>query len=214
MIIIGAKGFAKEVLCELLNFLGSSKKNIIFFDDVNTVADKVIFDDYEILSSKEEAKEYMASSRDNEFILGLGGPRNRQELYHEFKAMGGNPFTLISKNSTIGPFYNQIGKGSFIGSGVVITAEVDIGIGSLINLNSTIGHNTVIGDFTEICPGVNISGNVKIGRNTFIGTGANILPEITIGQNVIIGAGCLVNKDIPDKALVYGVPGKIIRIND
>lgn len=214
MIIIGAKGFAKEVLCELLNFLGSRKKNIIFFDDVSTNLDSYALDGYDILSSKEEVKEYMTNSREKEFILGLGGPRNRQKLYHEFKDMGGNPFTLISKNSIIGPLNNIIGNGSFIGTGAVITSNVALGIGVLVNINTSISHDCSIGDFVEICPGVNITGRVRIGNNTFIGAGSTILPDMIIGENVIVGAGSLIRENIPDNALVYGVPGKIIRIND
>ena len=214
MIIIGAKGFANEILCELLNFLGNGKKNIIFFDDVSTNIDSYTLEGYEILSSKKDAMEHMINSRDKEFILGLGGPSNRQKLYHEFKDMGGNPFTLISKNSTVGSFNNIIGNGSFIGTGAVITSNVALGIGVLVNINTSISHDCRIGDFVEICPGVNITGKVRIGNNTFIGAGSTILPNIIIGKNVVVGAGSLIVENIPDNALVYGVPGKIIRIND
>ena len=44
-----------------------------------------------------------------------------------------------------------------------------------------------------------------------IGVGAVLLPQVTIGKNAIFGAGSAVTKDVPDNAVVMGVPAKIIR---
>ena len=47
--------------------------------------------------------------------------------------------------------------------------------------------------------------------NCRIGSHSTILPNVTIGKNSIVGAHSLVNKDIPDNVVAYGVPVKIIR---
>ena len=49
-----------------------------------------------------------------------------------------------------------------------------------------------------------------IGDNCLINTGATILGPVTIGNNVTIAAGAVVTKDVPDNAIVAGVPAKII----
>jgi serine O-acetyltransferase len=54
--------------------------------------------------------------------------------------------------------------------------------------------------------------NIVIGDNCLINTGAFILGPITIGNNVTIAAGAVVNKDVPDNAIVAGVPAKVIKI--
>jgi galactoside O-acetyltransferase len=51
---------------------------------------------------------------------------------------------------------------------------------------------------------------VKIKKGAWIGTGVVILPGVTIGQGSIIGALALVNKDVPEFAIVGGVPAKIL----
>lgn len=61
-------------------------------------------------------------------------------------------------------------------------------------------------------PGV--KGDIVIGDNCYISTGVTILGPVTIGNNVTIGAGAVVTKDIPDNAIVGGVPAKIIRIKE
>jgi serine O-acetyltransferase len=53
--------------------------------------------------------------------------------------------------------------------------------------------------------------SITIGDNCFINTGATILGPVTIGNNVTIGAGAVVTKDIPDDAIVAGVPAKVIK---
>ena len=53
---------------------------------------------------------------------------------------------------------------------------------------------------------------ITIGDDCYIGTGTTILGPLTIGNNVTIGAGAVVTTDIPDNAVVGGVPAKVIKI--
>ena len=55
---------------------------------------------------------------------------------------------------------------------------------------------------------------VHIKRNAWIGIGSTILPGVTIGENAIVAAGAVVTKDVPDNAMVGGVPAKIIKMLD
>lgn len=52
---------------------------------------------------------------------------------------------------------------------------------------------------------------IVIRRNAWIGAGAIILPGVTVGENAIVAAGAVVTKDVPDNAIVAGVPAKFIR---
>ena len=52
---------------------------------------------------------------------------------------------------------------------------------------------------------------VVLKENCKIGSHSTILPGVTIGINSIIGAHSLVNKDIPNDVIAFGVPAKIIR---
>ena len=53
-----------------------------------------------------------------------------------------------------------------------------------------------------------------IGDNVYIGAGAIIIGNIKVGNNVVIGAGAVVVTDVPDRAIIIGNPGRIIRYSE
>ena len=206
MLIVGAKGFAKEVL-EVLH-QRKELSNIVFFDDVNTDIPEKLYFKYDVLSSLQSAKQYFSDS-DNRFTIGIGNPILRKKMYEKFIKVGGKFTSVISPFAQIGHYGNTIEVGCNIMTGVVLTNDITIKKGALINLNCTIGHDSLIGKFVEISPGVHISGNCNIGDYTSIGTNATILPKISIGENVVVAAGAVVTKNVPDNCMVAGVPANI-----
>lgn len=207
MLIIGAKGFAKEIL-EVLHQLKRTK-NIVFYDDVNLDIEDSLYNKFPILKSEFEVTEYFKTN-DRDFTVGIGNPLQRETLYKKFTNLGGKLTSVVSPHAYVGYFDNTIGEGCNIMTGAILTSSILIGKGVLINLSCTIGHDCKVGDFVELSPGVKISGNCTIGNLTSIGTNATILPRINIGSNVIIGAGAVVTKDIPDNSVAVGIPAKII----
>lgn len=206
MLIIGAGGFAKEVL-EILK-QRNEVDQVVFFDDIAR-SENIIYDEFKVLGSINEAKEYFIETSDKRCYIGIGKPVLRSKVFEKFKAIGGDFESLISPFSYVGHYDTIIGKGCSIMTGAIITNSVTIGNGCLINLNVTIGHDSTIGKFTEISPGANISGKCIIGDFVSIGTNATVLPNIKVGNNVTIGANSVITRDVPDNCLVMGVPGKI-----
>lgn len=209
MIIIGAKGFAKEVL-EILH-QNNQLEGLAFYDDVNLELPDLLYNQFPILKNEIQVKEHF-QSYGNDFTIGIGEPKLRELMYEKFSRLGGHFTSTISSTAYIGNYENQIDDGCNIMQKVVLTNDITLKKGVLINQMSSIGHDVLIGEFSEICPNVSISGNCKIGDYVFIGTGAVILPKIMIGNNVIIGAGAVVSKDLPDNCVAVGIPAKIIKM--
>lgn len=99
-------------------------------------------------------------------------------------------------------YKTSIGEGTKLphgGLGVVIHEDAIIGRNCKILQNVTIGGRN------------GKSGAPKIGDDVLVGAGAVLLGDIKIGNNVAIGANAVVLNNIPDNAVVVGVPGRIIR---
>ena len=208
MLIIGAKGFAKEVL-EIFN-QQQQIAGIVFYDDVSADVPEMLYGQFPVLKTIAAAEQNFG--QDPRFVLGVGTPKLRRMLGTKMGVLGGELTSSISPRATIGGFQNVLGLGVNIMSGAVLTNDIRVGEGVLINLNCTIGHDVVIGDYCELSPGVHVSGNVKLASNVVLGTGAVILPGVSIGENSIIGAGSVVNKDVPANAVAVGIPAKVIKL--
>lgn len=100
------------------------------------------------------------------------------------------------------PWHTKIGKGFYIGhfGGIVVNG------GTVIGKNCNISQGVTIGQANR---GPR-KGCAIIGDNVYIGPGAKIVGHVNIGNNVAIGANAVVTKDVPDNAVVAGVPARII----
>ncbi len=100
--------------------------------------------------------------------------------------------------------------------GLILGKETDIGAFSYINaLNGVvIEDNVQIGSHCSIYSIStidNTSGKIYLKNNCRIGSHTTILPGVCVGKNSVVGAHSLVNKDIPDNVVAYGVPAKVIK---
>ncbi len=206
MIIAGAKGFAKEVMEVFLqlNYAGQ----IAFFDNVSTDLPQHLFNKYPVLVNEEQVKEFM-KQHGNGFVLGVGNPVVRYNMAKLLTQAGAKLEKIISPYARIGELGNTIQEGCNIMTGTVITSDVAINEGVLINLNCTIGHDVIIGRYAELSPGVHLSGLTHIGQFSILGTGAVVIPKVNIGNNVIVAAGSVVTKNVPDNVMVAGAPAVI-----
>jgi sugar O-acyltransferase (sialic acid O-acetyltransferase NeuD family) len=206
MIIIGARGFAKELLEEVL--LLNQMEKIVFFDNVNQDNPDVLYSRYKVIKSIEEVKNEI-NNNDKRFVLGLGNPYKRKKMSELFISIGGILTSIISPNSFLGKHDVVIGDGTTIMGGAKVSNGTKIGTCCLIYFNSVITHDNIVGDYVELSPGCKILGRSKIGDFTQIGTNATILPDISIGKNVVVAAGSVVLEDLPDNCMAAGIPAKI-----
>jgi sugar O-acyltransferase (sialic acid O-acetyltransferase NeuD family) len=206
VLVIGAKGFAKEVL-EILHQNGESAI-LAFYDDLSLDLGTHLYGQFPILKNKDEVVNYFKNI-DIRFTIGIGNPKLRFKLSKEFIDLGGKLTSTISKNSEIGSFKVNIGEGCNILAGVKVSNDVSIGQGTIVYYNSIITHDVVIGKFCELSPDVKLLGRCEIKNFTKIGSGSIIFPDVKIGNNVVIAAGSVVRKDVPDNVMVAGVPAQV-----
>jgi len=125
----------------------------------------------------------------------------------------------IGDHTTIGPFV-EIQSQVEIGSSCKISSHSFLCSGVTIEDGVFVGHGVMF--INDIYPfAVNEDGslqtaddwelvNTNIKERASIGSNATILGGVTIGRNAVIGAGAVVTKDVPDFAIVAGVPAAVI----
>jgi UDP-2-acetamido-3-amino-2,3-dideoxy-glucuronate N-acetyltransferase len=126
----------------------------------------------------------------------------------------------------------RIGRETRIGAFVEIQADVEVGARCKISSHSFLCSGVTLGDGVFIGHGVmfindqfpeavNRDGVLQssadwvclptvVEHNASIGTNATILGGVRIGRHALVGAGAVVTHDVPDCAVVAGVPARII----
>ena len=112
-------------------------------------------------------------------------------------------FVEIQKNAVIGANC-KISSHTFICEGVTVEDEVFIGHGVMFTNDLYPRATNVDGSLQTEADWKVVETRVK--RGASIGSNATILAGITIGERAMIGAGAVVTKDVPDFAVVAGVP--------
>ena len=115
------------------------------------------------------------------------------------------------------PFYTDCGKNMkfgkrvFINSGCKFQDQGGITIGNDV----LVGHNCVIATLNHVMDPDRradmIPAPVKIGNKVWIGANVTILQGVTIGEGAVIAAGAVVNKDVPARTVVGGIPAKVLK---
>jgi acetyltransferase-like isoleucine patch superfamily enzyme len=102
----------------------------------------------------------------------------------------------------------RLGSG-YINSGLRLSCfdSIEIGHSVAISENVTIRDS----DNHRIDGKAKMTAPVRIGNKVWIGMNATILKGVAIGDGAIVAAGALVNKDVPPRSLVAGVPARVIR---
>ncbi len=207
--IIGAGGFGREVawLVERINQVEATWDIKGFIDDNKAIKGK-IEGGYPILGGTdyllEEKKEIWV-------VCAVGSAKIRKSIIEKTQINSNIRYATVIDPSVILSHRVEIGEGTIICAGTILTVDITIGKHVIINLDCTLGHDDIIEDFVTIYPSVNISGNVLVETCAELGTGMQVIQGKRIGRESILGAGAVVVKDIPEQCTAVGSPARKIK---
>lgn len=143
-----------------------------------------------------------------------------------------SPTACVFSTPVVNLYGCEIGAGTKVGTFVEVQAGAVIGAQCKISSHSFVCEGVKIEDEVFVGHGVmftndiyprstNPAGSLQtpedwtmveklVKRRASIGTNATIIAGITIGESALVGAGAVVTKDVPDFAIVAGVPAHVI----
>jgi len=209
IVIIGASGFAKEILWLLEeNNKIVDEWNILGFIDQSYTSDIGPIHGYTVIGDDEWLANYESEIY---IVIGIGSATLRKKIVHKFKNKKNFIFPNIISHGAVLSDSVTMGKGCIVWTNSILTVDICLGNFVTVNYDCTIGHDAILEDFVTLYPSVNVSGNVYIKSGTEIGTGTQIVQGLRVGENSIIGAGAVVVRDIPSNCTAVGNPAKVIK---
>jgi sugar O-acyltransferase (sialic acid O-acetyltransferase NeuD family) len=206
LVIYGAGGFARE-LAWLATECGH--KVLAYIDDSPSTHGQRL-NGVEVTGLEDAAVRFPNAA----VAIGIGSPLQREAVATKATAAGLRHALLIDPR-VVRSTWTELGEGTVICAGSILTTNIRIGRHVQVNLHCTIGHDVVMDDFATLAPGVHISGWVHVAKGAYLGTGAVVIngtagKPIVIGDGAVVGAGACVVKSVEPGMTVVGVPAKPI----
>ena len=116
----------------------------------------------------------------------------------------------------------EIGDRAVIMMGAVINIGAVIGADTMIDMGAVLGGRATVGNRCHIGAGAVLAGVVEpasatpviIEDDVLVGANAVVIEGVHVGRNAVVAAGSVVIEDVPENAVVAGVPAKVIKQKD
>lgn len=141
--------------------------------------------------------------------LGIGENHARARIQGLCTRLGMTPVTLIHPTAAVAASA-RVGAGVVVMAQAVINPDARVEDGAIINSGAIVEHDCEIGAFAHLSPNATLGGSVRIGALAHLGLSASVLPGKSIGEEAVVGAGAVVLADVPPRAVVVGVPARIL----
>lgn len=116
----------------------------------------------------------------------------------------------------------EIGDNAVIMMGAIINIGAEIGSGTMIDMGAVLGGRAIVGKNCHIGAGTVLAGVIEppsaqpviVEDDVVIGANAVVIEGCKIGKGAVVAAGAVVINDVPENAVVAGVPAKIVKMKD
>lgn len=202
-IIIGAGTYGQVYM----EYLKNEYKVTGFYDDDSSLHGQLIGN----VKVKGSVQDALDNESDCSVFVPIGNNPVRVRILKEFEKSGFEIPSFIHTQTIIHSSV-KIGRAVYILPGTNIMPLTEIGDYSMISIGSNIIHHTSLEEGVFVSNGCNVGANILIKKLAYIGMGATIMTGVKyVGESSLIGAGAVVIKDVPDNAVVAGVPAKILK---
>ena len=207
LLLVGAGGLAREVLAAARAI--PDKWDPIGALDDNPLRHGALLDGIPVLGPIGLVSDHPEAA----IVLCLANsrrPGGRLDMAQSLSLPPERYATIVHPFASI-PAGFEVGEGSVLLAGAVVTAPVRIGAHILAMPHVLITHDDAIEDGVTMAGRVTLSGGVRIGRAAYVGQGALVRENVSIGSRAVVGMGAVVLGDVPDGEVWVGSPARVLR---
>jgi sugar O-acyltransferase (sialic acid O-acetyltransferase NeuD family) len=204
LVIVGAGGFGRELMCWAAEAVGASWDRIAFVDD-----DPQALEGHGFGPDLPWAGTFadFAPAPGDRCVVALGEPATKQRVVEALREKNAVFATLVHPSAVIARTA-QLGEGCVVCPLAFMSANARLAEFVTVNVLSSVGHDVVVGAFSTLSAHVDLTGGVVTGPCAFFGSGARVTPKVSIGAHARVGAGATVMRAVPDGVTVFALPAK------
>lgn len=145
----------------------------------------------------------------------LGNNKLRVKKLSDAEKLGYKTPNFIHPSAFVSPEVTIGDKGVYILPRTVIMPRTKIHNYVMMSVNSIVSHHSELEEGTFLSFGVNFGASIHAGKYTYCGISSTIMTGVhELGEDCLIGAGAVVIKDVPDNAVMAGVPAKVLKFKE
>lgn len=208
MLIAGAGGLGRETAALIMGITDGGFTTAGFLDDDPALEGGSVMG-FPVLGPIDAA----ASMTDCGLVVAVGYPDDREARRRivERLALPTHRYELLIDPSVSLGAQTQMGMGTVVFAGTVLTQNIRVGRHTVIMPNVVLTHDDVVGDFVTLGAGAKLAGGVTLGDCAYVGAGAMLREGISVGAGAMLGMGSVLLEDVPPGATWAGVPARPLR---
>lgn len=203
LVLVAASGLAREVLAMVRRDGGHE---VVGFLDDDASRHGTMVDGVPVLGGIDA----VTSIPDAELLVCAGRGTARERIVGRLEAKGVLPhrYATVLHPAVEVPDGCEVGAGSILLAGTVMTTAVTLGEHVVVMPNVTLTHDCVVRDFATLCAGVSLGGAVVVGRGAYVGMNASVRENVRIGAGATLGMGAVLLTQAPSGSTWAGVPAR------
>ena len=187
LVIVGAGGHGREVL-QLARDINrqSPQWNVLGFVDDAYIEPRQV-GDVPLLG----ALDWLAGQACS-VVVAIGAPAIRRRVVQRLLALGTRDFACLLHPSAIVGARVELGLGTIVCAGAVLTTDIILGEHVIVNTASVVSHDCRLADFVTLAPRVTLSGSASLAEGVEVGVAAAVMQGLSLEAWSKVGGGACV----------------------
>ncbi|MGH9119370.1 MAG: NeuD/PglB/VioB family sugar acetyltransferase [Acidimicrobiales bacterium] len=216
LVIIGSGGFGRETAEvvratneERAAISGRNRWDVLGFLDDEPSRWGTVVSGVPVLGGIDRLAEMPATK----VVVCTGHPGDYTSKHRIVRRLGLLPdrYATIVHPTAVVPTSCQLGEGTVVLAGVVVTVDVTVGAHVGIMPLAVLTHDDLVGDFVTVGAGVRLAGGVAVETGAYLGAGCLVRENLRVGSWSLVGMGAVVTRSVGDAEVWAGVPARFVR---